>query len=281
MAKVNLLVVDDATFIRDLIKNTLRKTFPNIECHEAFDGKKAQAILRKTSIDLILCDWEMPELNGEELLQWVRAEEKLRAIPFIMVTSRGEKAHLVKAVQSGVSDYLTKPFNNEQLIKKVMKSLKKIDKLTDAKAGARAANISASGFATDSVSVLTASSSAKEAKPTETKAEPKKPKNKAIGQGQLRFSDFALEMVITGLNFQQITGVVKRSDEQLPVILQQAVMDLAQKDDAENVARINGFIELIECTEKKIDTRFLNVVFRIVDDDPDKLDFLTNFSKGS
>lgn len=283
MAKVNLLVVDDATFIRDLIKNTLRKTFPNIECQEAIDGKKAQTILKKGNTDLILCDWEMPEMNGEELLKWVRAEEKLRDTPFVMVTSRGEKAHLVNAVQSGVSDYLTKPFNNEMLIKKVMKALKKIDKLKDAKAETRPAQVTGGSFAADSVSLLTGGGppSGSAAPKAEKKPEPKKQKNKAIGQGQLRFSDFAIDLIITELSFKYICGIVKRNDEQLPKILQQAVVDLAQKDDPENVARINGFIEQIECTEKKIDTRFLSVTFHIVDDDPDKINFLTNFSRNS
>ncbi|HET8706599.1 MAG TPA: response regulator, partial [Pseudomonadales bacterium] len=72
MSKLNILVIDDATFIRDLIKKNIRDHFPNVTLHEALDGKKAQSLLRSNTFDLILCDWEMPEMNGEELCVWLR-----------------------------------------------------------------------------------------------------------------------------------------------------------------------------------------------------------------
>ena len=123
MSKVSVLVVDDATFIRDLVKKGLRDNLPGIQIEEAVNGRKAQQLLGRNPIDLILCDWEMPEMSGLELLQWCREQESLKGVPFIMVTSRGDKENVVQAIQAGVSDFIGKPFSNEQLITKVKKAL--------------------------------------------------------------------------------------------------------------------------------------------------------------
>lgn len=70
MSKVSVLVVDDAPFIRDLVKKCLRNAFPGIVTEDAVNGRKAQAILSREAFDLVLCDWEMPEMSGIELLTW-------------------------------------------------------------------------------------------------------------------------------------------------------------------------------------------------------------------
>ena len=72
MSKVSVLVVDDASFIRDLVKKCLRNYFPGIKIEDAVNGKKAQSILMRETFDLVLCDWEMPEMSGLELLTWCR-----------------------------------------------------------------------------------------------------------------------------------------------------------------------------------------------------------------
>ena len=89
MSKVSVLVVDDASFIRDLVKKCLRNYFPGIKIEDAVNGRKAQAMLSRDAFDLVLCDWEMPEMSGLELLTWCREQEHLKTLPFIMVTSRG------------------------------------------------------------------------------------------------------------------------------------------------------------------------------------------------
>ena len=116
MKKIRLLIVDDAKFIRDLVQKTLRTEYPEMEISEAIDGRKAQSILQNNSFDLILCDWEMPEMSGIELLQWVRKQEHLKEQPFVLVTSLDQKENVVEALQAGVNDYVTKPFTPEQLI---------------------------------------------------------------------------------------------------------------------------------------------------------------------
>ena len=78
MSKVSALVVDDAPFIRDLMKKGLRDNFPGLHIEEAVNGRKAQQLLSRQNVDLILCDWEMPEMSGLELLTWCRAQENLK-----------------------------------------------------------------------------------------------------------------------------------------------------------------------------------------------------------
>ncbi|MFL0797749.1 MAG: response regulator [Cellvibrionaceae bacterium] len=127
-----ILVVDDATFIRDLVKKTLWQKFPGVDILDATDGRKAQSVLkREKDIDLILSDWEMPEVSGEEFLRWVRETPEYKDTPFIMVTSRGDKDYVVQAIQAGVNDYIAKPFSADELFKKVFKQLKRINKLPE------------------------------------------------------------------------------------------------------------------------------------------------------
>jgi CheY-like chemotaxis protein len=155
MSKISVLVVDDAPFIRDLVKKCLRNAFPGIVVEDAVNGRKAQSLMMHNSYDMVLCDWEMPEMSGLELLTWTREQENSKTLPFIMVTSRGDKENVVQAIQAGVSDYIGKPFTNEQLMTKVKKALAKVGKLQALAAGAPTRQQAASAFANDSLSALT------------------------------------------------------------------------------------------------------------------------------
>ena len=121
MAILKALVVDDASFVRDLVKRTVRQRFPVIETTDAQNGRRAQSLMSRTSFDLVLCDWEMPEMSGLELLQWMRQQPQYQKVPFIMITSRGDKDHVIEAVKEGVSEYLGKPFSPDGLSKKIIK----------------------------------------------------------------------------------------------------------------------------------------------------------------
>ncbi|QKQ25121.1 response regulator [Candidatus Reidiella endopervernicosa] len=116
MTKVRVLVVDDAAFMRDIVKKGMRSTYPAFQLDEAAHGKQAQTMIGKSDYDLILCDWEMPEMNGAELLQWIRETPEHAHLPFIMITSRGDKENVVEAIKLKVSNYIVKPFTNEKLI---------------------------------------------------------------------------------------------------------------------------------------------------------------------
>lgn len=117
---MEVLVVDDFATMRRILKNILRQIgFTNIS--EADDGKGALNMLRKKKFDLVLCDWNMPEMPGIELLKEVRADEGLKDIAFVMVTAEAKKENILAAVQAGVSNYVVKPFTAETISEKLEK----------------------------------------------------------------------------------------------------------------------------------------------------------------
>lgn len=120
--KMNVLIVDDFATMRRILKNILRQIgFANIS--EAEDGKSALKELKKTKYDLVLCDWNMPEMSGLEVLKTVRADEELKGLAFIMVTAEAQKDNILEAVKSGVSNYVVKPFTAETMSEKLKKVL--------------------------------------------------------------------------------------------------------------------------------------------------------------
>lgn len=286
MSKVSVLVVDDATFIRDLVKKGLRDNFPGVQIEEAINGRKAQQMLSRQVVDLILCDWEMPELSGLELLTWCREQDNLKTTPFIMVTSRGDKENVVQAIQAGVSDYIGKPFSNEQLVTKVKKALQRAGKLQALMSSAPSKMLSTGGFANDSLAALTGGKAevVKTSAPAPAADAPAAPsvapapaaasKSPAgRGQGQLRLPAGSMACVIKALSLKEALLVVKRT-KQLPQVLESAVLDLEQGEAAET-ARLNGYLHAVAAFEPKPDSEWLQLTFRFVDRDPQKLDYLS------
>ncbi|MCC6347326.1 MAG: response regulator [Nitrospirales bacterium] len=127
MRTIDVLIVDDVPFMRQFIKNCLRMSFPEINAEEAGNGSAAREMLQSSPFDLVLCDWEMPTLKGDELLQWMRSEGNLREVPFIMITGKREKEFIIKALELGVTDYIIKPVNCDTLVKKIVSALKNRD----------------------------------------------------------------------------------------------------------------------------------------------------------
>ncbi|WP_282349474.1 response regulator [Pseudomonas sp. PS01301] len=293
MSKISVLVVDDAPFIRDLVKKCLRNAFPGIVVEDAVNGRKAQSLMMHNSYDMVLCDWEMPEMSGLELLTWTREQENTKTLPFIMVTSRGDKENVVQAIQAGVSDYIGKPFTNEQLMTKVKKALAKVGKLQALAAGAPTRQQAASAFANDSLSALTSG----RAEPARPVAPAPRPAAAAIpartpapgaratapmgrGQGQLRLPGGSQQCVIKALSLKEALLVVRRTDT-LPQVLELAVLDLEQGENAE-VARLNGYLHAVAAFEPKPDSDWLQLTFRFLDQDAQKLDYVSRLiARGS
>ncbi len=120
---LKVLVVDNSTPMRRVIKGVLRQIgFKKII--EADDGSMALQELRKEKAGLIVSDWNMPKMNGLELLKAVRSDQDLKDIPFIMITAEVEKENVLEAIKAGVSGYITKPFTLETVSKKVKKVFK-------------------------------------------------------------------------------------------------------------------------------------------------------------
>ena len=104
-----ILVVDDFSTMRKIVKNCLTQLrFTNIT--EACDGKEALDKLQGGTFEFIVSDWNMPNMMGIDLLKAVRADERLKNIPFLMVTAEGKKENVMEAIKAGVSNYVVKPF---------------------------------------------------------------------------------------------------------------------------------------------------------------------------
>jgi DNA-binding response OmpR family regulator len=298
MKALNVLVVDDAAFIRDLIKKAMRDSYPSFKIHEAMDGRKAQAVLKSNPIDLVLCDWEMPEMSGLELITWMRGEERYAETPFMMITSRGERDHVIKAVTAGVSDYIGKPFTRENFLGKVNKLLAKFHGLTSKEAAqqsapAQDASVAAltGGSATtapskpaakpasqSSAAALMSNPLVAQAEQTVKSAEKPRVKGgaKAKGIAELRFgSGGSAKCVIKDINLQEMSGIFKREGD-IPQLLEQAVLDIVDQE-AGQVARINCYIRMLQAVENNADATTIKIVLRYVDDDPQKLDTLSRF----
>jgi two-component system, chemotaxis family, chemotaxis protein CheY len=118
----NVLIVDDYKTMLRIVRNLLKQIdFHNVD--EANDGAEALAKLRGGSFGLVISDWNMEPMTGLQLLQEVRADPRLRATPFIMVTAESKAENVIAAKQAGVSNYVVKPFNAETLRGKIEKVL--------------------------------------------------------------------------------------------------------------------------------------------------------------
>ena len=118
MAKV--LVVDDSSTIRRIVKNTLERIgYPDVV--EAENGIDALTKLKEGDIELVMTDWNMPEMDGITLVKSIRASDKFGAVPIIMVTTEAEKNEVMEAMQLGVNDYVVKPFTPDILKEKIQK----------------------------------------------------------------------------------------------------------------------------------------------------------------
>ena len=117
---ITVLVVDDMSTMRRILKNVLKQIgFSNLV--EAENGQDALNKLKVGDIGLIVSDWNMPVMQGIELLRTVRADAELKHLPFLMVTAEDQKENIIEAVQAGVSNYVVKPFTAEALQGKLEK----------------------------------------------------------------------------------------------------------------------------------------------------------------
>ncbi|MFC0386625.1 chemotaxis response regulator CheY [Muricoccus vinaceus] len=117
---IKVLVVDDYKTMTRIIRNLLKQ----IDFHdadEAADGHEALAKLRSGNFGLVISDWNMVPMTGLDLLKEVRADARLKHLPFIMVTAESKTENVVAAKQAGVSNYIVKPFNAETLREKIEK----------------------------------------------------------------------------------------------------------------------------------------------------------------
>jgi len=116
---LKLLVVDDSSTMRRIIKNTLAR-LGHKDILEGADGVEGWAALdANPEVDMLITDWNMPEMNGLELVVKVRADERFKDLPIIMVTTEGGKAEVITALKAGVNNYIVKPFTPQVLKEKL------------------------------------------------------------------------------------------------------------------------------------------------------------------
>ena len=252
MAGLKAIIVDDARFIRELVTKILHDAFPESVVKAAESGDAGKKLLSQENFDIVLCDWEMPGMSGLELLQWTRQQPSYQTVPFLMITSRGEREYVLKAVSSGVNDYIGKPFEPQQLIDKVKTWLEKGGETSPA-ARQRAAQLLASAKS-----------------PAAKKAAPK-PK----GMAQLRVGSHSHKCAVKELTLQYAKVAIKNENE-LPAIFQQAVIDIEQPN-GKDVARINGFIRGMHALEADLNSNFVDVTIHFSDNDADKMEVLSRY----
>ncbi|MGV8891149.1 MAG: chemotaxis response regulator CheY [Pseudomonas sp.] len=115
---MKILIVDDFSTMRRIIKNLLRDIgFTNT--FEADDGTSALPMLQKGSFDFLITDWNMPGMSGIDLLMYVRADDRIRQLPVLMVTAEAKREQVIKAAQAGVNGYVIKPFTAQVLKEKI------------------------------------------------------------------------------------------------------------------------------------------------------------------
>ena len=120
---MQVLVVDDQQMMRRIVMSLL-KQLGITRVREASDGKTALAQLEEGPVDLILSDWNMEGMSGLEFLKAVRADDKYKHLPFIMVTGENKVTNIVAAKEAGVSNYMVKPFSAATLKTKILSVLK-------------------------------------------------------------------------------------------------------------------------------------------------------------
>lgn len=123
---MKILVVDDFSTMRRIVKNLLRDLgFHNTQ--EADDGLTALPMLQKGDFDFVVTDWNMPGMQGIDLLKAIRADEKLKHLPVLLVTAEAKKEQIVEAAQAGVNGYIVKPFTAGTLKEKLDKIFERLD----------------------------------------------------------------------------------------------------------------------------------------------------------
>lgn len=267
--EIRVLVVEDASFMREMVKNGLRSVFRNFVLDEASNGLKAREMLTKTRYDLVLCDWEMPEMTGAELLQWLRQTPDIAETPFIMITSRGDKEHVVKAIELKVSNYIVKPFTNDKLIHVVTHVLTKAKGVSAAELRD---NESGKPKGPKSLGLSGSIPIAEVGETNKNKSDMVRPTSKVVIG--LRFSEVTLACLLRAVSRDKVLGVIQRNAK-LPALLDLVVLDIELHGE---VSRQNGYVCALEARDDNRDTEFVNISVRLVDqDDPEKMAFIGRY----
>ena len=126
--KMKFLVVDDFSTMRRIVRNLLKELgYTNVD--EAEDGAMALSKLKNEQFDFVISDWNMPVMNGLDMLKSIRADAALARLPVLMVTAEAKKENIIAAAQAGANGYVVKPFTAATLDEKLAKIFEKLEKV--------------------------------------------------------------------------------------------------------------------------------------------------------
>ena len=121
MNSIRALIVDDSSVMRKIVERSLRQAGAELtKVFEAGNGAEALAVLADNEVDLILCDINMPVMDGLEFVKQLHAVKNAKGVPVIMITTEGSESHVVQALSAGAKGYIRKPFTPEQVKEHVL-----------------------------------------------------------------------------------------------------------------------------------------------------------------
>ncbi len=121
MENLRVLIVDDSSVMRKIVERSLRQAGISIaQVQEAANGAEALGILNQGKVDLILCDINMPVMDGFEFINQLPSVQNAKGVPVIMITTEGSEAHVVRALSAGARGYIRKPFTPEQVKERIL-----------------------------------------------------------------------------------------------------------------------------------------------------------------
>jgi two-component system chemotaxis response regulator CheY len=121
MSQIRALIVDDSSVMRKIVERSLRQAGLDLSSViEAGNGAEALGALDTNSVDLILCDINMPVMDGLEFVRQIQGLEKLRGVPVVMITTEGSESHVIQALSLGAKGYIRKPFTPDQVKEHVL-----------------------------------------------------------------------------------------------------------------------------------------------------------------
>jgi two-component system, chemotaxis family, chemotaxis protein CheY len=121
MPKIRALIVDDSSVMRKIVERSLRQAGVNLtQVLEAGNGAEALAVLEQNQVDLILCDINMPIMDGLEFVKQLAGVSNAKDVPVVMITTEGSESHVVQALSCGARGYIRKPFTADQVKEHVL-----------------------------------------------------------------------------------------------------------------------------------------------------------------
>lgn len=280
--QIRILVIDEAAFVRDALKRSVRRFLKEVEVFDAVNGKRALPILRNNKISMVISEWELPEMSGFELLKWMREDEGYTKTPFIVMSDGSNRNMVMDAVKSGASDFMTKPFSPDEVQKKVVKQLARI--------GFKAKPPNPGGL-TSGLGALTGNApKAKLSKPSVVTAAAgfgkPAPQTKAgaasfSGTAHLHFGDFSSKCDIRELSLTGLSGLLERSDTKNPSIFEEATADI-ENAKGEPIGQLKVYIHALHAVDPNPLSKNIKITLRFADNEPEKFEQLSKaIAKGS